>query len=364
MEINDEYIINLLWPKKVCLLNRCKNRITEEIEKYLLNRYKYSESIYESLFCIKHNIDRDNKICPICGKGILKFNGNKRNNYFIKGCSKECIYKLRNMESEQTSIQKYGTTHPRQNKEENAKINKLRKENNLKKYGVEEFVQTDEYKQKLEKTSLKKYGVKHPFQSNEVKEKIHQTCLNRYGVDWPFQSKLAQQHQKETLLKKYGVTNSYCIPDVLKSFRERKNEIQQKRDQAKRINKTFGSSIPENKSYLLLLSKFNKNDIIRQYKDNIRYPFNCDFYIISLDLFIECNYFWTHHTHFFDEKNEEDMIELQRMIKLSESHKFYIGAIKVWTETDLEKKKIAEQNNLNYKVFWNIKEFEEWIKSL
>ena len=25
-----------------------------------------------------------------------------------------------------------------------------------------------------------------------------------------------------------------------------------------------------------------------------RYPFACDFYISSLDLFIECNYHWTH----------------------------------------------------------------------
>ena len=34
-------------------------------------------------------------------------------------------------------------------------------------------------------------------------------------------------------------------------------------------------------------------DVITQYKDD-RYPFACDFYIPSLDLFIECNYHWTH----------------------------------------------------------------------
>lgn len=364
MEINDKFIIDLLWPKKVCLLRRCKERVTPEIEEYLLNRYKYTESLFESLFCIKNNIDRDNKICPVCGKGILKFNGNKRNNYFIKGCCKECIYKLRNQESEQTSLHKYGTSHPRKNKEKNDQMNKLRKENNLKKYGVEEYAQTDEAKKKLQETSLKKYGVKHPFQAKEVKEKIHQTCLRKYGTNWTFQSEISKQHQKETLLRKYGVTNSFCIPDVLKSFQERKEEIQIKRDNTKRKNKTFGTSIPEQKSYKLLLTIFNENDIIRQYKDINRYPYNCDFYIKSLDLFIECNYFWTHHGHFFDKTNPDDLKELQKMIALSQTHKFYKGAIKTWTKTDLEKYNVAKQNNLNYKVFWNYNEFENWITEI
>lgn len=364
MEINDEYIINLLWPNKMCLLNRCKNRVTPEIEEYLLHRYKYTESLFESLFCIKNNIDRDKKICPICGKGILKFNGNERNNYFIKGCCTECIYKLRNQEYEQTSLQKYGTSHPRKNKEKNNQINKLRKENNLKKYGVEEYMQTPEAKQKMEETSIKKYGVKYLFQAKEIKEKIRQTCLQKYGTDWTAQADIVKQHQKETLLKKYGVTNSYCIPDVLKSFQERKEEIQNKRDNTKRKNKTFGTSIPEQKSYKLLLTIFNQNDILRQYKDKDRYPYNCDFYIKSLDMFIECNYFWTHHGHYFDKTNQEDINELQKMINLSETHNFYKGAIKVWTESDIQKRDTAKQNNLNYKVFWKFNEFENWIKSL
>lgn len=362
MIINDQYVINLLWPNKICLLNRCKERLTEDIINYLKNRFKYSESLYESLFCIKYNIDRDNKICPVCGKGILKFNGNPRNNYFIKGCCHECIYKIRNKNSENTSIEKYGVKYPRQNKEKNDEINKLRKQTNIKKYGVEEYSQTIEFKEKIKNTSIKKYGVEHPFQSKEVKEKIHQTCIKKYGTDWPFQSEIAKKHQKETLLRKYGVTNSYCIPSVLESFKLRKNEIQQKRDNTKRKNKTFGTSIPEQKSYQLLLTKFNKNDIIRQYKD-IRYPYNCDFYIISKDLFIECNYFWTHHGHFFDKNNKQDINELNKMIEKSKTNSFYLGAITTWIERDLEKKEISLKNKLNYLVFWTINEFTNWINN-
>lgn len=355
--MTDCEVIEILWPNKICLLNRCKQRLTEDIIEYLKNRFKYSESLYESLFCIKHNIDRDNMICPICGKGILKFNGIEERGYFNQGCCKECTYKIREKHSKSTSLKKYGVLHPRKNKEKNIEINKKHKETCFKKYGDENYTNTNKKKQ----TCLKKYGVEYSFQSEEVKNKIHQTCLEKYGTDWTFQDELSHKKHKETLMKKYGVENAFCIPDVLNSFKIRKDEIQQKRDSTKRKNKTFGTSIPEEKSYQLLLKKFNKNDIIRQYKED-RYPYNCDFYIISLDLFIECNYFWTHQGHYFKNDDNDKKI-LNELIKKSQTHKFYKTVISTWIESDLNKKNIAEKNNLNYKVFWNYIEFENWINN-
>lgn len=355
--MTDNEVINILWPNKICLLDRCKSRLTDEIKEYLQKKFKYSESLYESLFCIKYHIDRDNMICPICGKGILKFNGDKSRGYFNQGCCKECTYKIRQKHSIETSLKKYGEKYPRQNKETNKKINTKRKQTCLEKYGNENYTNFEKTKQ----TCLKKYGVKYSFQSNEVKEKIRQTCLEKYGNDWTFQNELSHKHYKETMLKKYGVENSFCIPNVLESFKIRKNEIQQKRDNTKRKNKTFGTSIPEEKSYRLLLTIFDKDDILRQYKEE-RYPFNCDFYIISLDLFIECNYFWTHQNHFFNCNDKNDNEILKTLIEKSKKYKFYNTAITTWTISDVNKKNIAEQNNLNYKVFWNYIDFENWIK--
>lgn len=360
MEITDDYIIEQLWPNKICLLNRCKHRLTDDIVNYLKNRYKYSESLYESLFCIKHNLDRDNMICPVCGKGILKFNGCEDRGYFNQGCCKECTYKIREEHSKTTSFKKYGVKHPRQNKEYNEIVNNKRKNTCLEKYGVEHPHQSNIIQNKVKQTCLQKYGVEYSFQSEEIKNKIHQTCLEKYGTDWTFQDELSHKKHKETLLKKYGVENSFCIPNVLESFKIRKDEIQQKRDYTKRKNKTFGTSIPEEKSYKLLLTKFNKNDIIRQYKEE-RYPFSCDFYIQSLDLFIECNYFWTHQGHFFNKNNKEDLDILQNLINKSKQHKFYNTVITTWTISDVNKINTAKQNNLNYKVFWNYIEFEKWI---
>lgn len=61
--------------------------------------------------------------------------------------------------------------------------------------------------------------------------------------------------------------------------------------------------------YTLLCNIFNVDDIIRQYSDN-RYPFCCDFYLKSLDLFIELNFHWTHGGHPFDENSQADQEKL------------------------------------------------------
>ena len=41
----------------------------------------------------------------------------------------------------------------------------------MEKYGVENFVYTDEYKEKSKQTCLEKYGVEFPSQSNSYREK-------------------------------------------------------------------------------------------------------------------------------------------------------------------------------------------------
>lgn len=369
-KIDDKYVINKLWPGKICLINRCKNRITPEIEKYLLNRYKYTESIDESLYCIKYNIDRDNMICPICHKGILKFrkgfhkDPNTGRGPFLKGCSKECQLKFRNIESIKTSIQRYGVKYPRQNKEKNEEIIKKYKETNLLKYGTPYPNQSDIIKEKTKQTCLQKYGVEYSFQSEIVKNHIKESYLKHFGVTCSAKSNIVKEKYKETCLKKYGVTNVFARPDVIESMKLRKNEIQKKRDETKRKHNTFHTSRPEEQSYNLLKKLFNENDIERNYNKSFYYPFKCDFYIKSKDLYIECNYHWTHFGHFYDKNSKLDNDILNELIerqKKSNRKGYLAGAIKTWTERDPLKLEFAKKFNLNYLVFWNIKEFENWF---
>ena len=63
------------------------------------------------------------------------------------------------------------------------KYRKKTKENNLKKYGVENAAQRTDVKMKMKQTSLERYGVENPSKSEIVKEKYKQTCLEKYGVE-------------------------------------------------------------------------------------------------------------------------------------------------------------------------------------
>ena len=78
-----------------------------------------------------------------------------------------------------------------------------------------------------------------------------------------------------------------------KQYQLNKFNIASKRNATLRKNNSYNKSKSEEKIYNLLLTKFNKSDIIRQYKSDL-YPFACDFYIKSLDLYIEYNGHWTH----------------------------------------------------------------------
>lgn len=104
-----------------------------------------------------------------------------------------------------------------------------------------------------------------------------------------------------------------------------------------------------------LISKYGREHVFYQYKDDSRYPFMCDFYIDSVDMFIEVNSWWHHGEHPFDPNCEEDIKTLNawRDKALNEPNKKqYEEAIRIWTEIDPLKIKTAKENNLNYKLIY------------
>ena len=124
-----------------------------------------------------------------------------------------------------------------------------------------------------------------------------------------------------------------------------------KHDETKRRNRTFNTSQPEEDYYSYLVDRYGADDIIRQYKDE-RYPFRCDFYVISKDLFIELNSHWTHGEAPYDETNPEHQRIRAELEQKATTSKFYEVALKVWTEIDVLKQRIARENNLNYEVIY------------
>ena len=67
-----------------------------------------------------------------------------------------------------------------------------RKDTQIKRYGVDNYTKTDEYKNRVSKTNLEKYGVINVFQSEIIKDKIKKTNTLKYGVDNISKSKISQ----------------------------------------------------------------------------------------------------------------------------------------------------------------------------
>ena len=79
------------------------------------------------------------------------------------------------------------------------------------------------------------------------------------------------------------------------------------------LRKTNTKSKSEDLFYKRLLLYFNKEDIYRNYCLDSRYPYSCDFYIKSKDLFIEYQGHWTHGYEPFNENKEEHIKYLEKM---------------------------------------------------
>jgi hypothetical protein len=161
--------------------------------------------------------------------------------------------------------------------------------------------------------------------------------------------------QRETLKNRYGVDNPM-----------RKKEFADTNWEMKKRNGTCSSSQPEEQMYKELVEIFGKKAVKRNYNKDERYPFYCDFYIVTHDIFIELNGTWFHGRHFFNENNEKDVEMLHVWeSRLKEGHFAYSDAIYRWTVMDPLKRETAEKNGLNYFVFWDndLTDFHIWLQN-
>lgn len=326
--------------------------------------------------------------CKECG--IRYTDKNVRTLYgYLECCSLKCASnnKENNLKKQETNLKNNGVRFPAQNVD----IRRKQEQTKLLKYG-----NMNNFKKSLQ-TKLERYG----DQNYNNQEKNKRTKLERYGDEnWnnrekanltnynkPKEQKEKERLKRETaMMKTYGSRyylgssdykrNNYYekAKKVMKErygaecytksnhFKNHISEIQDKINKTKLKNHSFKKSKPEDDCYVILCRRFGNNNIERQYNKDIRYPFNCDFYIKSLDLFIEYNEHWTHGKHpFLSSPEDEDKIKKWESKSLKS--RFYKTAIEVWTKRDVLKRSIAKQNNLNFIEFWNIKEVEEWLKN-
>lgn len=302
----DEILTSCLISDK----NKIRNGIVRKIKSYypnlysyLLNRYNDSESLPETIRRIQYNIEERPK-CKVCGNKVNYLS----NGIYRNVCSFKCGYKYSKDRISSTMIDKYG---------------------------VDNALKSDIVREKYKNTCIEKYGYDNPSKSSTVKEKKAKTCIEHYGVDNYFKT-------KESIYKSH---TNICIA---------------KQIETKKINHTFNSSKQEDELFEYIRKKFPCTQ--RQYKDDERYPFACDFYIPELDLFIEYQGTWTHGKHAYNKESEEDKNLLEKW--KCKNTKYYINAIQTWTIRDVYKRNIAKQNNLNYVEFWSILNCKHFIDKL
>ena len=352
------------------------------------------------------------KPCLYCGKLIRNYPERKYCSFKCKHLDKQ-YWKNR----EDKSIIKWGATHYLKS-EKGKEITKYIRVKNAKKaielqkqqYNGKYRFQTKEFKEYCKQLSLEKRGVDHIFKSEEFRKSIESKRLKSFKIT--FAKKSAEQKAKEnkersiTCKEKFHLKTKEQIKQIYNKVAKKKklywknltqyerNEICSKLSKAasnnankrtldqknqfirkcyetKKKNGTLGGprSKAEIRCYEKLLTKFPNAK--HSYYEDPRYPFNCDMYIPSQDLSIECHFSQYHHFKPFDENCIGDLAELSRLKnKLNDEYvtkkqKDKINSIiTTWTKRDLLKLKTFQDNKLNYKIFYNEKEFDNWFTSL
>lgn len=79
-------------------------------------------------------------------------------------------------------------------------------------------------------------------------------------------------------------------------------------------------------------------------------------------MYIKLNGHFVHQTHLFDKDNPDDVSTLNKYKDLAKTSSFYDKVIHIWTVVDVEKHKVAKENNLNYILLWSVKDINKFLE--
>lgn len=345
------------------------------------DRYDYSQVVYVNrttpvkIICLKHGEFWQKPCvhvglksgCPVCGReaqletnlikyGVpvssqaecVKVKARATNRVLYGGDGPQCDPGVR-AKSVETLQSRYGIENPMGSQVFREKI----RQTHQARYGADWPAQVPEIRAKQTETCEDRYGGRSPLCDPCVKAKAEASMLERYGVKTPMQSE-AIRRAAESNLRIYGVDHPMKDDSVKARMLETKAE-----------HGTFSGSEPEDMAYSMLCEKFGESDVIRQYRSDT-YPFACDFYVRSLDAYIELNISWTHGGRFFDKTRQEDLDQLHDWEQKAVKSRFYASAIETWTVRDVRKREAAMTNGLNYLVFWrqDLADFVAWLDGI
>jgi len=136
-------------------------------------------------------------------------------NYYGTCMSESCSKKYDLERTRAKMLEKHGTTNPM---EVPGALQKM-KEHNRKKYGVDFYTETDEFKTKTRETFDKKYGG-HPTKLKPTQDKKKKTNLERYGFEHSLNNSIVKEKSRATNNLKYGGNSSMCSEEIKFKSRE------------------------------------------------------------------------------------------------------------------------------------------------
>jgi hypothetical protein len=290
---------------------RFKNLSVVEI-LYLEEQFPWCTARKEAMFCLKNHVEKKPK-CQYHNCNEFASFGKQGSRGYSLGCCRDHNYRL-------TNLIKYGCENVKQNKEiadkakntfnsksnEKKKEIQLRKEQTmLKKYGVVNPSYSQEIKNKisvknkvnatsrmlcLKENNQKKYGVDNVFQLETVKEKSKVTFAKKYGVDNPSQLLSVKIQKEKTCFKNYGVRNP--SHDIAIFEKQQKYRWKDYTLPSGKLVKIQGY---ENLALDILLQTYDENDLILErknipkihYGENNKHQYVTDIFIPKENKFIE-----------------------------------------------------------------------------
>ena len=301
----------------------------------------------------------DNTKCIICGKEIPE----KRLRKGKTTCSRGCAQKLRYQNPEELNKFKAIMKNVMANQEVRNKISTTLKqpEHLERQRKVQRDLSNNKEAQEKKRKSLKKTWETKNREEHSIAIKRGQKEHN--AIEKISASSLEHWQNEEYRNKVIAGDKAWWTDERRKKHSRTlaTSEVQSKIIESKKQNGTLDLSATEQYAQQCLKQVFP--NIKCQYISKA-YPFNCDFYIPSLDLYIELNFHWTHGDKPFDENDEWCKAKLLVWQEKAKTSDFYRKAIGVWTGRDPYKKQFAIDNNLNWLAFYSIGDFEEWLNKL
>lgn len=273
-------------------------------------------------------------------------------------------------------VAQYGTDNPFKLDDFQEKAAQTREERYGARYTLAEgSVFADEARKKGRETRYARERYTRVLTPDEIARRsarAAETSRLRYGVDnfnqtlsaRAAQRRRAEQHGKEwaekarqTNIERYGVPSPNMREESRREVSKRmsSSRVQQQSLATKKRNGTLATSSSEDAVYKLLCDYTNQHGmtVVRQYRDEKRYPFAVDFYIPERDLFIELNGSWSHGGHWYEVDREMDQRTVQTWLKKGKKSKYYRVALETWTKRDVRKREAARQAELNYITLWD-----------